>query len=46
MKTCDALKHAGRMEYETLVEGDLTEKHEAVVPADIVSEKNKQLEII
>nr|CAB3262498.1 uncharacterized protein LOC100180046 [Phallusia mammillata] len=35
VKTCDVLKQAGSMEYEAPVEGDLTEKHTAVVPSDI-----------
>ena len=36
VKTCNALKQSGRMEYEVTTEGSLTTKHEAFIPADLV----------
>nr|XP_002122415.1 uncharacterized protein LOC100180046 [Ciona intestinalis] len=35
IKTCNVLKEKGSMEYEVLVEGDLTTKHTAVIPGHL-----------
>ena len=37
VKTCNVLKQTGRMEYEVTTEGNLTTKHEACIPADLVN---------
>lgn len=35
IRKCEALKQDGRTEYEAVIEGDLTSKHVAIIPADV-----------